>query len=81
MDSKEKQLSLNDIYNWFQNTFAYFRHNAATWKVRIVLFSFSKRQKEPSPLDLERDQNESEPPQVLRSVRGRLWLLLDSGRQ
>ena len=33
MDSKEKQLSLNEIYNWFQSSFAYFRRNAATWKV------------------------------------------------
>ena len=33
LDSKDKQLSLNEIYNWFQNTFAYFRRNAATWKV------------------------------------------------
>lgn len=32
LDSKERQLSLNDIYNWFQNNFAYFRRNAATWK-------------------------------------------------
>ncbi|VDO99877.1 unnamed protein product [Soboliphyme baturini] len=32
MESKEKQLTLNEIYNWFQDTFAYFRRNAATWK-------------------------------------------------
>ena len=35
LDSKDKQLSLNEIYNWFQNNFAYFRRNAATWKVDI----------------------------------------------
>ena len=33
VESSEKQLSLNEIYNWFQSTFAYFRRNAATWKV------------------------------------------------
>lgn len=27
------QLTLNEIYNWFTRTFAYFRRNAATWKV------------------------------------------------
>lgn len=32
MESKDKQLTLNEIYNWFQDTFAYFRRNAATWK-------------------------------------------------
>uniref|UniRef100_A0A667ZJ71 Forkhead box protein P1-B-like n=1 Tax=Myripristis murdjan TaxID=586833 RepID=A0A667ZJ71_9TELE len=26
------QLTLNEIYNWFTRTFAYFRRNAATWK-------------------------------------------------
>ena len=36
MESKEKQLSLNEIYNWFQTTFAYFRRNAATWKVKLT---------------------------------------------
>lgn len=24
---------MNEIYNWFQDTFAFFRRNAATWKV------------------------------------------------
>ncbi|XP_028968134.1 forkhead box protein P2-like [Galendromus occidentalis] len=32
MESPDKQLTLNEIYNWFQNTFCYFRRNAATWK-------------------------------------------------
>ena len=27
------QLTLNEIYNWFQANFAFFRPNAATWKV------------------------------------------------
>uniref|UniRef100_A0AAR2L922 Fork-head domain-containing protein n=1 Tax=Pygocentrus nattereri TaxID=42514 RepID=A0AAR2L922_PYGNA len=33
MDSKDMQLTLNEIYSWFTRTFAYFRRNAATWKV------------------------------------------------
>ncbi|OQV18928.1 Forkhead box protein P1 [Hypsibius exemplaris] len=32
IESADKQLTLNEIYQWFQNTFAYFRKNAATWK-------------------------------------------------
>ncbi|KAJ8046625.1 Forkhead box protein P1 [Holothuria leucospilota] len=32
LDSPEKQLTLNEIYNWFTRVFAYFRRNAATWK-------------------------------------------------
>ncbi|KAG8194883.1 hypothetical protein JTE90_029174 [Oedothorax gibbosus] len=32
IESPERQLTLNEIYNWFQNTFCYFRRNAATWK-------------------------------------------------
>ncbi|XP_059609679.1 forkhead box protein P1 isoform X3 [Phlebotomus argentipes] len=32
IESPDKQLTLNEIYNWFQNTFCYFRRNAATWK-------------------------------------------------
>ncbi|XP_076840726.1 LOW QUALITY PROTEIN: forkhead box protein P1a [Brachyhypopomus gauderio] len=31
-ESPDKQLTLNEIYNWFTRTFAYFRRNAATWK-------------------------------------------------
>ncbi|KAF9823532.1 hypothetical protein SFRURICE_011385, partial [Spodoptera frugiperda] len=31
-----RQLTLNEIYNWFQSTFCYFRRNAATWKTRCV---------------------------------------------
>lgn len=33
IDSAEHQLTLNEIYSWFTRTFAYFRRNAATWKV------------------------------------------------
>ncbi|VDN05680.1 unnamed protein product [Thelazia callipaeda] len=32
MESKDCQLTLNEIYQWFMETFAYFRRNAATWK-------------------------------------------------
>ncbi|XP_034296474.1 forkhead box protein P1 isoform X12 [Pantherophis guttatus] len=32
LESPEKQLTLNEIYNWFTRMFAYFRRNAATWK-------------------------------------------------
>ncbi|XP_074596172.1 forkhead box transcription factor P isoform X2 [Brevipalpus obovatus] len=32
IEAPEKQLTLNEIYNWFQNTFCFFRRNAATWK-------------------------------------------------
>ncbi|TWW61517.1 Forkhead box protein P1-B [Takifugu flavidus] len=35
LDSPEKQLTLNEIYNWFTRMFAYFRRNAATWKGAI----------------------------------------------
>jgi len=33
LDSPAKQLTLNEIYQWFMNTFAFFRKNLATWKV------------------------------------------------
>ncbi|KAI6215836.1 Transcription factor domain containing protein [Aphelenchoides besseyi] len=32
VESKDHQLTLNEIYQWFTETFAYFRRNAATWK-------------------------------------------------
>lgn len=38
LESPEKQLTLNEIYNWFTRMFAYFRRNAATWKVILLLF-------------------------------------------
>ncbi|XP_030559717.1 forkhead box protein P1 isoform X2 [Drosophila novamexicana] len=42
IDSPDKQLTLNEIYNWFQNTFCYFRRNAATWKdISTQLFKIS----------------------------------------
>lgn len=36
LESKDQQLTLNEIYTWFQDTFAFFRRNAATWKVRFI---------------------------------------------
>lgn len=36
METSDRQLTLNEIYTWFTRTFAYFRRNAATWKVSIV---------------------------------------------
>ncbi|XP_059166672.1 forkhead box protein P1-like isoform X2 [Physella acuta] len=35
IESPHRQLTLNEIYQWFQNTFAYFRRNEATWKNAI----------------------------------------------
>ena len=34
-ESPSRQLTLNEIYNWFQANFAFFRRNAATWKVGL----------------------------------------------
>lgn len=34
-ESPRSQLTLNEIYNWFTRNFAYFRSNAATWKVNL----------------------------------------------
>ncbi|KHJ45299.1 fork head domain protein, partial [Trichuris suis] len=42
LESRDRQLTLNEIYNWFQDTFAYFRRNAATWKVGAFLFRCKK---------------------------------------
>lgn len=41
IESPDKQLTLNEIYNWFQTTFCYFRRNAATWKVGIVSYQIA----------------------------------------
>jgi hypothetical protein len=41
LDAPDEQLTLNEIYNWFTNNFAYFRRNTATWKVYIVDLVFS----------------------------------------
>uniref|UniRef100_G3U156 Forkhead box P4 n=1 Tax=Loxodonta africana TaxID=9785 RepID=G3U156_LOXAF len=34
LETPDRQLTLNEIYNWFTRMFAYFRRNTATWKVR-----------------------------------------------
>ncbi|KAF3688559.1 Forkhead box protein P2 [Channa argus] len=43
MEASDTQLTLNEIYNWFTRTFAYFRRNAATWKVVLSVISPSFR--------------------------------------
>ncbi|KAM7134267.1 LOW QUALITY PROTEIN: forkhead box protein P3 [Macrochelys suwanniensis] len=32
LESTDRQLTLNEIYQWFSRMFGYFRHNTATWK-------------------------------------------------
>lgn len=32
IESPNRQLTLNEIYQWFQSSFSYFRRNEATWK-------------------------------------------------
>ena len=36
-ESQHKQLTLNEVYQWFQENFSYFRRNEATWKVNIIV--------------------------------------------
>jgi hypothetical protein len=36
-DNPDQHLTLNEVYNWFQETFAYFRRNANTWKVLFIV--------------------------------------------
>ena len=36
IESPERQLTLHEIYSWFTTTFAYFRRNAASWKVQNI---------------------------------------------
>ena len=38
IESPERQLTLHEIYSWFTSTFAYFRRNAASWKVQKIFF-------------------------------------------
>ena len=40
MEIPEKQLTLHGIYDWFTSTFAFFRRNVKSWKVRIFYFIF-----------------------------------------
>ncbi len=37
IESPDKQLTLNEIYQWFMATFAFFRKNQATWKVGVQM--------------------------------------------
>ncbi|KAF7254122.1 Forkhead box protein P4 [Varanus komodoensis] len=37
LETPDRQLTLNEIYNWFTRMFAYFRRNTATWKVKLSL--------------------------------------------
>lgn len=37
-ESVENQLTLNEIYKWFEINFSYFRKNAQTWKVCVLAF-------------------------------------------
>jgi len=32
IETEERQMTLNEIYNWFQNKFCFFRQNGPTWK-------------------------------------------------
>ena len=42
IESPERQLTLHEIYSWFTSTFAYFRRNAASWKVLVLTrYNFS----------------------------------------
>ena len=38
MEVPDKQLTLHGIYDWFTSTFAYFRRNLKSWKVRASSF-------------------------------------------
>ena len=53
LDSAEGQRSLNEVYTWFQDNFAYFRRNAATWKVIHCKISKNKIYTMYDVIDLE----------------------------
>ncbi|XP_045354108.1 forkhead box protein P4 isoform X4 [Leopardus geoffroyi] len=36
LETPDRQLTLNEIYNWFTRMFAYFRRNTATWKMASI---------------------------------------------
>ena len=40
MEVPDKQLTLHGIYDWFTSTFAYFRRNLKSWKVRDKIATF-----------------------------------------
>lgn len=90
------QLTLNEIYNWFTRTFAYFRRNAATWKVSHLHIINSQcvcvcrtwfLQRALSNLSFtlifsgsERSATQPEPAQVLRARGERERRRVDGGR-
>lgn len=41
LETPDRQLTLNEIYNWFTRMFAYFRRNTATWKVSLAAWPSS----------------------------------------
>ena len=43
IQTPERQMTLNEIYNWFQNKFCFFRQNGPTWKVFKILYLYSLR--------------------------------------
>ena len=46
IESPERQLTLHEIYSWFTSTFAYFRRNAASWKVhKLGYFTIGQTKK------------------------------------
>ena len=46
LESASKQLTLNDIYKWFQNNFSYFKSSSAKiWKVEKNVLSYEINEK------------------------------------
>ena len=46
LESASKQLTLNDIYKWFQNNFSYFKSSSAKiWKVDKNVLSYEINEK------------------------------------
>ena len=46
LESASKQLTLNDIYKWFQNNFSYFKSSSAKiWKVDQNVLSYKINEK------------------------------------
>ena len=48
MEVPDKQLTLHGIYDWFTSTFAYFRRNLKSWKVRTSSFQNYNSQCQPT---------------------------------
>lgn len=87
METSDRQLTLNEIYTWFTQTFAYFRRNAATWKVSIVwvissVLVLSSRMcaiQPPTFSASERGAPQPEPAQVFRARGERKRCGVDGG--